>query len=263
MIMRRRRAFTLVELLVVIGTIAVLIGILLPVLGRARETANRTACAANMRAAGQAILLYINANKGALPFPGGVTATPSDAIWWQNVRIADIGKEGVGPYMKLSPTDLRLFRCPTDSEGDKRQVDGKYPLTYSFNSNLGGIDKSLGGDALQPVRKLTQVRTPAARIYVIEENGPSLNDASAVIWARTGEWNTVGMLGLRHDRINRTKYPDTSTAAVGIVNGRGKANALFADFRVDYVERHFAHAKSRALPYPDATEFAGQPEYGP
>ena len=57
-------AFTLVELLVVIGIIALLIAILLPSLNRARETSNRIKCASNLRQVGQAMLLYAGENKG-------------------------------------------------------------------------------------------------------------------------------------------------------------------------------------------------------
>jgi prepilin-type N-terminal cleavage/methylation domain-containing protein len=66
-----RTAFTLVELLVVIGIIAVLISILLPTLGKAREQAHRAQCLSNQRQIVNAILMYASANRGTLPGPSG------------------------------------------------------------------------------------------------------------------------------------------------------------------------------------------------
>jgi prepilin-type N-terminal cleavage/methylation domain-containing protein len=65
--MKRSRAFTLVELLVVVAIIAVLIALLLPSLGRAREMAKRAVCASNLRQNAMACLMYAEDNKGWFP----------------------------------------------------------------------------------------------------------------------------------------------------------------------------------------------------
>jgi prepilin-type N-terminal cleavage/methylation domain-containing protein/prepilin-type processing-associated H-X9-DG protein len=79
--LRRRRGFTLVELLVVIGIIAVLISILLPTLSKARESARATACLSNLRQLGTAWTIYASENKGHLLYYQWQNTTNPDAAW--------------------------------------------------------------------------------------------------------------------------------------------------------------------------------------
>ena len=65
--MKRQKGFTLIELLVVVAIIALLIAILLPSLGRARELANRTACGANVHGVLQACIVYSADNSDCFP----------------------------------------------------------------------------------------------------------------------------------------------------------------------------------------------------
>src|SRR3954466_14683194 len=87
---RKRVAFTLVELLVVIGIIAVLVGILLPALNKARQSANTARCASNLRQIAMAMLSYANSNRGRL-LPSVVNAGDTiypNGLMWANELVA-------------------------------------------------------------------------------------------------------------------------------------------------------------------------------
>src|SRR5438067_13447338 len=105
-----RKAFTLVELLVVIGIIAILIAILLPALNRAREQAKQVQCLSNLRSLGLAFQMYIQNNKGRFPRPAA-DPQPEDWIYWQTNRDQRLGV--IVPYFGGKFVES-YYRCPSD-----------------------------------------------------------------------------------------------------------------------------------------------------
>jgi prepilin-type N-terminal cleavage/methylation domain-containing protein/prepilin-type processing-associated H-X9-DG protein len=107
------RAFTLVELLVVIGIIAVLIGILLPALSKARSASRSTVCLSNLRQMGNAWNMYINDSKGRLPYAiwsttnvtnsANMTQDQIDEIVWRGYWFGILGDYKVNSSQLLCP----------------------------------------------------------------------------------------------------------------------------------------------------------------
>jgi prepilin-type N-terminal cleavage/methylation domain-containing protein/prepilin-type processing-associated H-X9-DG protein len=121
--MDKDRGFTLVELLVVISVIALLMGILVPALGKARNAAKRTFCQSNLRQIGVAFRAYLDDNRDIMPL---ACAFPWDITDTANPCYAPPITKLLGPLLKQP----EVFICKSDIEQKYYLREGKTSYYY-------------------------------------------------------------------------------------------------------------------------------------
>jgi prepilin-type N-terminal cleavage/methylation domain-containing protein len=233
-----RRGFTLVELLVVIGLIALLIAILVPTLNSVREKANRVKCSSNLRQLGQGELTYAVDNKGQFPRvywmgDGGpiyflLIREPAPFAWQHDANDVTGGIYLLVRYRMLS---LDVFLCPSSTQKRDVVVDWQEipPLERNNFSDLKPYSWSVSYCFANPYPVVSNVDFPQETKFRHSPSAPAENAIAAD----------------RNDGIDRWKStsPNATKSDMEMMNSRnhgGKGqNVLFNDGSVRWCDNPF------------------------
>jgi prepilin-type N-terminal cleavage/methylation domain-containing protein/prepilin-type processing-associated H-X9-DG protein len=240
--LRTRRAFTLVELLVVIGIIAILVAILLPAMQKARQSAQSMSCLSNLRQVGLAIRMYAGDNRDLMPsgeWTGWTAAPENDSVRWYTLVNPYIGGKGntwISTGISAgTPTLSRAFLCA----GAKVQMGYVH---FSSNPIVMGRKSEFTAKPGIPHLKMGDLR-PASNLVLAMDAVQNINsgnvqavafmmDSGSPFWGRFG---TGGISKSQRYRVVplETNREGTATPPLGLIrwrhlNDRGM-NAVFAD----------------------------------
>ncbi len=175
----RRYGFTLIELLVVVAIIAILVGLLVPSLGRAREQARTVHCLSGLRQWGFAVNYYLTDFADTLPQEGAGGSNALAGAWYNELPPYVNAPKYKDVYAGTSVGAAGGYRnswiwyCQTRLLKTKNSSTNKNSFHYSFNPVLDGT-ASLGGDAGVSYTRVTAIPQPSCTVLFMEtkDNGP-------------------------------------------------------------------------------------------
>jgi prepilin-type N-terminal cleavage/methylation domain-containing protein/prepilin-type processing-associated H-X9-DG protein len=243
----RRTGFTLIELLVVVAIISLLIAILVPSLGKVREKGKSVQCLSNVRQIGLAGCVYLQENSWCFPYSSPQNSSnTSDWLAWQPARLSQIGTIGLGPYMRLSPTNYKVMICPSDYVINHP----KYPMSYVLNWYIAG--NSNADPSTEIAREQKMVRFPGDTIWFYEEGASTIDDGNGSIMQPPNAFNWLNLLSTVHDAAKAKGNDGNGAGNVPspLPNPQAKGNVSFVDGHAELVTRRFAHSTKHTFPKP-------------